>query len=110
MSHNMNNGVKGALLVLGAYGAAMLAVILIVALAIMILSGPRSCSAMNSALLALWGTIAAVFLVSVAGVGAAAWKIFPDTSGRAAVMIVYGLALLASYVVVAFGLMVLFNC
>jgi hypothetical protein len=106
----MNNRVKGTLLALGAYGAAMLAVILIVVLAVITLSGPHSCSAMRSALLALWGTIAVVFLASAAAVGAAAWKIFPEASGRAAVMILYGLALLASYVVIAFGLMVFFNC
>jgi hypothetical protein len=106
----MNTGAKGVLLMVVAYGVAMGAAAIIITIAIVILLEPLSCRAMGRALLVLWGTIAAVFLVSFAVVGATAWKIFSDTSGRAAVMIVYGLALLASYVVIAFGLMVLFNC
>lgn len=110
MSNKMNKGVKGILLVVGASVVTLGVTVLIIVLAIMILLEPHSCSAMSRALLVLWGTIALVILTSVIVVGVAAWKIIPDTTGRVAIVAVYGLAMLASYVFIAFGLMVAFNC
>jgi hypothetical protein len=105
----MNTGAKGVLLVVGAYAATMV-VAGFTSLAIMILMEPHGCSAMGRALLVLWGTIAAVFLASVAMVGVVAWKIVAGVAGRLAIVAAYGVAMLASYVVIAFGLMVAFNC
>ncbi len=106
----INNGVKGVLLAVSASVVTMGVAVLIILLAILILLEPHNCSAMGRALLVLWGTIAAVFLTSVVVVGVVAWKIIPDTSGRVAIVAVYGLAMLVSYVFIAFGLMVVFNC
>ena len=106
----MNNNDKGLLLVIGAYIVTVTAAIFIAALAILIFIEPHSCSTMIQALLALWGTIAAVFLASIALVRVFIWKVIPGAAGRAAVVIVYGLVLLVSYIFIAFGLMVLFNC
>ena len=108
-STKMSTGAKGILLVVGAYISTM-AVAAFTSLAIMILMAPHSCSAMGRALLVLWGTIAGVFLVSVAMVGVVAWKIVAGVAGRLAIVAVYGVVMLASYVVIAFGLMVAFNC
>jgi hypothetical protein len=105
----MKPGVKGVLLVVGAY-AATIGVAAFTSLAIMILMEPHSCSAMGRALLVLWGTNAAVFLASVAVVGVVAWRIVAGVAGRLAIVAAYGLVMLASYVVIAFGLMVAFNC
>ena len=105
----MNTGVKGALLVVGAY-VATIGVAALTSLAITTLMEPHGCSAMIRALLVLWGTIAAVFLASVAVVGVVAWKIVAGIAGRLAIVAVYGVVMLASYVVIAFGLMVAFNC
>jgi hypothetical protein len=105
----MKPGAKGVLLVVGAY-AATIGVAVVTSLAIIILMEPHSCSAMGRALLVLWGTIAAVFLTSVAMVGVVAWKIVAGVAARLAIVAAYGVAMLASYIVIAFGLMVAFNC
>ena len=90
-----------------------IATLIVAALAVLILMtvmDPRGCSDLSQALLVLLGTIAALFLASGVAVGVAALKIVPGTAGRFAILAVYGITLLASYVVIAFGLMVAFNC
>jgi hypothetical protein len=110
-STKTNAGAKGVLLVVGAYVATIGVAACITSLAfITILMEPPSCSAIGQALLVLWGTIAALFLASVAVVGVVAWKIVVGVAGRLAIMAVYGVLMLVSYVVIAFGLMVAFNC
>ena len=109
MFAKMSASAKGALLVIGAYVATM-GVAAFTSIAIMILMKPHSCSDMSRALLVLWGTIAAVFLASVAVVGVVVCKIVAGVAGRLAIVAVYGVTMLASYVVVAFGVMVAFNC
>jgi hypothetical protein len=105
----MRTGVKGVLLVVGAYAVTIGAVVF-TSLAIMLLMEPNGCSAMGQAMVVLWVTIAAEFFVSVAVVGVVAWKIVGSVAGRLATVVVYALVMLASYVVIAFGLMVAFNC
>ena len=107
----MNTRAKGVLLVVGAYFATMAISVFIIAIAfIIILMGSYSCNAISQAMLVLWGTIAVVFLASVAVVGVVAWKMVESVAGRLAIVAVYGVLLLASFVVIAFGLMVVFNC
>jgi hypothetical protein len=65
---------------------------------------------MARALAVLWITIAVVFIASVVVVGVVAKKIVPSTPGRVAILVAHGAALLASYLVIAFGLLVAFNC
>ena len=100
---------KAIVLVIGAY-AMTLIVAALAALIVMTVMDPRGCSDLSRALLVLWGTIAALFLASVGAVGVAAWKMAPGRGGRFVILAVYGIAMLASYVVIAFGLMVAFNC
>jgi hypothetical protein len=89
----------------------MAVAVFIIAIAlIIILMRSYSCSAISQAMLVLLGTIAAVFLVSVAVVGVVARKIVASIAGRLAIVAVCGVLMLASYVVIAFGLMVIFNC
>jgi len=109
--NNMPAGAKGVLLVVGTYVVTMGVAALIIAFSIMILMiKPYGCSVMSRALLVLSITIAAVFLASVVVIRIVAWKIIPGVVGRVAILAVHGVALLASYVVIAFGLMVAFNC
>ena len=61
-------------------------------------------------MLVLWVTIAVIFLASVFVVRNLAWKIIPGLAGRLAIVITYGVALLASYLIIAFVLLVAFNC
>lgn len=106
----MSSGRKAARLAVGAYAVTMGMAVLVVTLAIMILSEPHSCSAMSRALLVLWTAIAALFLASTLVVGVVAWRVIPSVQQRWAIVIVYGMMLLASYVLIAFGLLVAFNC
>ncbi len=78
--------------------------------ALMILMQPHNCTDFGRALLVLWGTIAALFLASVAVVGVVAWKAIQGIAGCLAIVAIHGTAMLGSYIVIAFGLMVLFNC
>ena len=110
MSNNMNTGTKGVLLVIGAYIVTFGVAICIIALAIAIFIDTTSCGAVSRALPALWGTVAVVFLVSGVVVGVVAWKVIPGLAGRLVIMAVYVAALLVSYIGIAFGLMVAFNC
>ena len=65
---------------------------------------------MSQALVTLWITIAVVFIASVIVVGVVARRVIPSFSGRLVIVVAHGVAMLASYVVIAFGLMVAFNC
>jgi hypothetical protein len=85
-------------------------VAILTSVATFVLMAPHDCSDMERALLVLWGTIAAIFLASVAVVGVVAWRIAANMAGRLAIVAAYGVVMLSSYVVVAFGLMVAFNC
>jgi hypothetical protein len=106
----MNANAKSLTLVVGAYVVTMGVAVFIIAFAIMILMGTTHCSTMSQALMALGSTIAMVFLTSIIVVGVAVWKIYPSFAGRLVIMAVYGAAMLVSYVVIAFGLLVVFNC
>ena len=100
---------RAIVLAIGAYFMTLLLAAL-AALLVMTVLDPRGCSDLSQALLVLWGTIAALFLASVVPVGVAAWKMAPGRGGRFALLAGYSVALLASYVVIAFGLMVALNC
>ena len=100
---------KAIVMAIGAYVMTLI-VAALVALIVMTVMDPRNCTDLSQALLVLWGTIATLFLASVVAVGVVAWKIVPGTAGRFVILAVYGIALMASYAVIAFGLMVAFNC
>ena len=110
MPKNMNTGTKGVLLVIGASIVTVVVAILIIVLFTMFLIDTHNCYAMGPSLVALWCTTAAVFLVSVIVVAVVAWKIIPSTSGRLLTAAFYGAAMLVTYVGIAFGILVAFNC
>ena len=110
MPNNLSTGTKGMLLVIGAYTVTLVAVILIIAISLTFLIDTHKCSALGPSLLALWGTTAVVFLISGIVVGVIAWKIIQSTTGRLVVVAVYGALLLITYIGIAFGLLVAFNC
>ena len=107
--HKLSPAAKGVLLIISGYVVTVGAAIF-TSIALMILMQPHNCTDFGRALLVLWGTIAALFLASVAVVGIIAWKIIPGIVGRLAIIAAHGMAMLGSYIVIAFGLMVLFNC
>ncbi len=109
MSSRASIGTKAVLLVVGTYVVTLAVTVCIV---VLVVSGLETfnCGDMGRALVMLWKTIGGVFLASIVVVGVVAWRIVPGVGGRWATVAVYGVAMLASYVVVAFGLMVAFNC
>jgi hypothetical protein len=110
MSNRMSSGDQAARLIVRAYIITMAVAALIVTVAILILLQPHSCSAMSRALLVLWATIAALFLASIVVVGVVASSVSPSIRQRWAVVVAYGIVVLASYACIALGLMVAFNC
>lgn len=110
--NKMNPNAKMLTLIVGGFIITIGLAIAIIIIAIIILVGAEvsNCSTMNKALVTLWIVLGALFLSSVALIEVAAWKTYPGCGGRLAVLAAYGIALLVSYVVLAFGLMILFNC
>lgn len=100
---------KAIVLAIGAYIITLL-VAALVALFVMTVMNPRGCGDLSQALLVLWGVIAALFLASGVAVSIGVRKLMPGTGGRVVLLAAYAGALLASYVVIAFGLMVALNC
>ena len=100
---------KAIVLAIGAYIITLIGAAL-AALIVMAVMNPRGCGDLSQALLVLWGTIAALFLASGVAVGAGVRRLMPGTGGRVVLLAAYAGALLASYVVIAFGLMVALNC
>jgi hypothetical protein len=111
MSTQRGAGGQGVRLVVAAYIITMTVVTFIAFLTISNLMMERqSCSDMSRALRVLWVTIAVAFLASGTIVALVAKKVIPSVAGRRQAVAVYGAAMLASYVFVACGLLVAFNC
>ena len=108
--NKMNAPARGVLLVVGACMVTICLACSIITFASMVFIDTTKCSAVSRALPVLWITIAVVFLTSVdAGLNLEMPGGFMAT-GRRAIVAVYGVAMLASFVVIAFLLMVAFNC
>jgi hypothetical protein len=110
MSKNPNTSTEVILRIVGAYIVTLMLAILVIVLAIMIFIDTTKCSAVSKAFPVLLGTIAVVFLASLVFVRGLAWKNIPSVVGRWAIMVVYGVVLFVSYIVIAFVLLVAFNC
>ena len=110
MSDQMNTSSRVVRLTGIAYIVAIGAACLFITFASMVFIDTTKCGAVSRALPVLWITIAVVFLASVVVVGVKARKIIPGVAGRRAIVAVYGVVMLASFVVIAFGLLVAFNC
>jgi hypothetical protein len=103
-------GAKWRQLVIRAYLLTMGVTVLITVLTIIFLVDTHNCGSVERGLMVLGGTTAVLFLASVAVVGVRAWKAVPGIAERLTVVVGYGAMMLASYVVIACGLMVVFNC
>jgi hypothetical protein len=109
-STKMDTDAKWRRLVIRAYLATMGLTVLITLLTVIFLVDTHSCSSVSRALALLGGTTAVVFLASVIVVGVGVWKAIPGIAERLAVVVGYGALMLASFVVITCGLMVVFNC
>lgn len=100
---------KGILLIIVTYLATLVvtAVILLITFALL---DPKGCNSFGQALLVMWGLLAALFLLSVTVVGVVAWKVLERMAGRLVVIAIHGTITFASFLVIAFGLLIAFNC
>jgi hypothetical protein len=110
MPKEIGIALKGILLVVGAYVVTIVLAAFSILLTIMLIWEHQNCSTMNGAVIGLWVTIAVLFLASIAVVRIVARRIIPGVAGRLAAVATYGVVMLASYVVIAFGLLVAFEC
>ena len=106
----LNSGIKGVLLLVGAYILTLGMAICGIFFALIFLVDTHNCSALGDALVNLWIMIAVIFLSSIVVVGVVGRKTLASNMGCLAVVVVYAIALLGSYLFIAFGLLVAFNC
>jgi hypothetical protein len=101
--------IRATLLLVGGYVAALVAMV-VVAGVVMVALQPHACAEFSRALIALWWSLGAALVACWCAMALIAWMCLTSLLARGAVLALYGLALLATYVVIAFGLMVAFNC
>jgi hypothetical protein len=106
---SMKPGIKITLLGCGAYILTIVLAVAIVA-ATLLIGQPQSCSDYGDTLVLLWALLACLCLGSTAVTGVGIWRMVNNIWGGVAATAVYGLALLLSYLLLAFTLMVGFNC
>ena len=108
--NKLDAGVRGVLLVIGAYMLTIWVAIFSIVFAVMFLIDTHNCSAMAQALAALSVTLAVEFLISIVVVGIVLRRVVPKRAGCLALVGLHGIALLATYILIAFGLLLAFNC
>lgn len=101
--------VKAIILMIGAYIATL--VVAVIASAItMALLAPRGCGAVSDAVGVLFVLISVLFVASAVAVGLRAHKSTVQAGGRMAIISAYVAALVIGYIIIAFTLMLAFNC
>ena len=110
MPNNLSTGIKGVLLVIGTSIITVTAAILIIVLSTTFLIDTTDCYGLGPSLIALWCTTAAVFLFSGIVVKIVAWKITTNTAGRLVTVAIYGVVMLVTYAIIAFGILLAFDC
>ena len=108
--NKMNAPARGVLLVVGACMVTVCLACSIITFASMVFIDTTKCGAVSRAMPVLLIMTAVVLLASVVVVGVKARKIISDVAGCLAVVAVYAVVMLASFVIIAFGLLVAFNC
>jgi hypothetical protein len=102
-------GLKGVLLALGGYAVTM-AVALVASITAFAVVSPHGCASYGRALVAIWVALAGTLLLSVIAVGFAAGRLGLGAAARWGLVVGYGFALLVTFVVIGFGLLIGFNC
>ena len=100
---------KGILALVGLYAATAAAAVVTTFVAMLILS-PKSCSDYGQTAGVIWLVVAVLALASTVVAGIVARKAFVRTAARVATVVLYAAAMLLSYLMFAFMLMVAFNC
>jgi hypothetical protein len=105
----MSTAVRATLLLVAAYAMALV-LVAVVSGVVMLAMSPHACREYSETLSVLWATMAGTMCVCWLVVALLAWWYLKRLLACGAVVTVYAVALLATYKVLAFGLMVMFNC
>jgi len=109
-STQMKSGATWRRVVVRAYLVSLGLAVLITVLVPILLMDTTDCGSVERGLLVMGATTAVVFLASVVVVGVRVWKDMPGAVERWGIVVGYGAMLLATFVVITCGLMVVFNC
>ena len=109
-STQTKSGATWRKVVVRAYLVSLGLAVLITVLTTLLLVDTTDCGSVERGLLVMTATTAVVFLASVAVVGVGVWKAIPGVAERMAIVVGYGVMMLASFVVMTCGLMMVFNC
>ena len=109
-STQMESGATWRKVVVRAYLVSLGLAVLITLLTAVFLMDASDCRSVERGLLVMDAATAVLFLASVVVVGSRVWKEVPGIAERLGIVVAYGLLMLASFVVISCGLMVVFNC
>lgn len=103
------NTAKKILKIAGLYLATIAAAVAMIFVALLLLS-PQSCSDYSRAAAVIWVVTALLFLASAVGAGLLSRRLFVGVTARVITVILYAVAMLLSYILIAISVLVGFNC
>lgn len=109
-STQTKSGATWRRVVVRAYLVSLGLAVLITVLTTLLLVDTTDCRSVEQGLMVMAGTTAVVFLASVVVVGVRVSKDMPGAAERWGIVVGYGAMLVATFVVITCGLMVVFNC
>jgi tryptophan-rich sensory protein len=109
-STQMKSGATWRKVVVRAYLVSLGLAVLVIVLTTLLIDTSDCYGSVERGLLVMLATMVVVLLASVVVVGRRVWKDMPGAAERWGIVIGYGAMLIATFVVIACGLMVVFNC
>jgi membrane-associated HD superfamily phosphohydrolase len=109
-STQMKSGATWQKVVVRAYLVSLGLAVLVIVLTTLLMDTSDCYGSVQRGLLVMFATMVVVLLASVVVVGVRVWKAIPTLAERLAIVVGYGAMMLASFVVITCGLMVVFNC
>jgi len=109
-STQMKSGATWRRVVVRAYLVSLGLAVLVIVLTTLLMDTSDCYGSVQRGLLVMFATMVVVLLASVVVVGVRVWKAIPTLAERLAIVVGYGAMMLASFVVITCGLMVVFNC
>ena len=109
-STRMKSGATWQKVVVRAYLASLGLAVLVIVLTTLLMDTSDCYGSVQRGLLVMFATMVVVLPASVVVVGVRVWKAIPTLAERLAIVVGYGAMLLATFVVITCGLMVVFNC
>ena len=106
----MSSEKQGMRYVVRAFLITMVAAVVVMLLVMFVVVDTTNCGSVSQGLAVVMALTAVLFVASTAVVGVRTWRAFPTVIARLAIMVVYVVVLVAIFIVMSCGLMVMFNC